>query len=91
MAQTLPRVVEARPLADYRIELKFSDGVRGEVDLKDWIVGQGGVFKAIEDRDFFNQLRVNTELGTIEWPNHVDFCPDALYERVRESNQCHTS
>lgn len=23
-----------------------------------------------------------TELGTIQWPNDVDFCPDVLYGRV---------
>ncbi len=23
-----------------------------------------------------------TELGTIQWPNDVDFCPDVLYSRV---------
>ena len=45
-------------------------------------MGQGGVFTPLEDPAFFGQVRVNAELGTIQWPNDVDFCPDVLYSRV---------
>jgi hypothetical protein len=77
-----PRITGVAPLGGYRLELTFTDGVRGEIDLRDWIVGQGGVFTPLEDPDFFRQVRVNAELGTIAWPNDVDFCPDVLYSRV---------
>jgi hypothetical protein len=36
----------------------------------------------LEDPSFFRQVRVNSELGTIQWPNDVDFCPDVLFSRV---------
>jgi Protein of unknown function (DUF2442) len=78
----LPRITEVRHIQDYRLELSFTDGTRGEVDLRDWIVGTGGVFAALEDPAFFRQVRVNSEAGTIEWPNDVDFCPDVLYSKV---------
>jgi hypothetical protein len=78
----LPRVTGARHTGDYRLELTFTDGARGEVDLRDWIVGAGGVFSALEDPRYFQQVRVNSEVGTIEWPNGVDLCPDVLYSRV---------
>jgi len=77
-----PRITRVTPLGGYRLELIFSDGVWGETDLEEWIAGQGGVFKPLEDPDFFGQVRVNPELGTIQWPNNVDFCPDVLYSRV---------
>ena len=77
-----PRITEVRPLGEYRLLLVFSDGVRGEIDLRDWVVGQGGVFEKLEDPAFFRQVRVNEELGTVVWPNDVDFCPDVLYGRV---------
>lgn len=72
-------VVEAKVLDDYCLELTFSDGVRGEVNLANRIVGRGGVFAALQDPQFFRQVRVHPELGTIVWPNDVDFCPDVLY------------
>jgi hypothetical protein len=27
----------------------------------------------------FSQVTVDTEAGTLVWPNGVDFCPDVLY------------
>lgn len=77
-----PRITSVKPLEPYRLELVFSDGAQGQLDLTDWIVGQGGVFQSLENPDFFKQVRVNTELGTIQWPNDVDFCPDVLYSRL---------
>ena len=76
------RISGVRALEGYRLELAFTDGTRGVADLTDWVVGQGGVFEALEHEAFFRQVRVNQELGTIQWPNDVDLCPDVLYSRV---------
>jgi len=53
--------------------------VDAELDLRSRIVGRGGVFGRLEDVEFFRQVRVDPEAGTIVWPNGVDFCPDVLY------------
>jgi len=80
-----PRVTHVRHLQDYRLELTFSNGVRAELDFRHKIVGRGGVFKPLEDLDFFRSVRVDPEIGTLVWPNEVDFCPDVLYsEATRE-------
>jgi hypothetical protein len=36
----------------------------------------------LTDRVFFQQVSVDNEAGTIQWPNGVDLCPDALYSRA---------
>jgi hypothetical protein len=72
-------VTAARVVDGYRVELTFSDGVRGVVDLADRIVSRGGVFAPLEDPEFFRRVAVDNELGTIVWPNGADFCPDMLY------------
>lgn len=77
-----PRVQRVRHLADYRLELSFTDGTTGELNFKERVVGQGGVFKLLEDIAFFSQVKVDPEAGTIVWPNEVDFCPDVLYSLV---------
>lgn len=74
-----PRVNYVRYPGDYRLELGFTDGLRAEIDLRDRIVGSGGVFRPLADFDFFRQVQVEPEAGTIAWPNGVDFCPDVLY------------
>jgi hypothetical protein len=72
-------VTEVRLLAGYRLELAFSDGLRGEVGLGARIVGRGDVFQPLEDPAFFRKVCVDAELGTIVWPNDVDICPDLLH------------
>lgn len=75
-------VVNVRVLDGYRIELQFSDGVHGVVDLAARIVGRGGIFEPLENPEFFRRVAVNNEFGTIVWPNGTDFCPDMLYDWV---------
>lgn len=77
-----PRVTQVRHVGGHRLELSFSDGVKGELDFEDRVVGRGGVFRPLEDISFFRQVKVDPEAGTIVWPNEVDFCPDVLYSLV---------
>lgn len=69
----------ARALDGFRLDLTFSDGVHGVVDLADRIVGRGGVLAPLEASEFFRQVTVEPELGTVVWPNGADICPDPLY------------
>jgi Protein of unknown function (DUF2442) len=74
-----PRVNHVEYISGYRLELGFTDGLRKEIDFTDRIAGRGGVFRPLADMDFFRQVRLDPEAGTIVWPNGVDFCPDVLY------------
>ena len=75
----LPRVAQVQHVRDYRLKLTFTDGTTKELDFKERVVGRGGVFDPLEDVEFFSQVQVDAEAGTIVWPNGVDFCPDVLY------------
>jgi hypothetical protein len=77
-----PRVVSVRPVGGYRLELTFDDGASGIVDLDGWLIGSGGVMEPLGDHEFFQQVSVDEEAGTIHWPNGVDLCPDVLYSRA---------
>ena len=77
-----PRVKQVRHLGEYRLELTFTDGTKGDLDLRERAVGRGGVFSLLEDISFFRQVKVDPEAGTIVWPNEVDSCPDVLYSLV---------
>jgi Protein of unknown function (DUF2442) len=74
-------IAEARTTGDHRLYLRFADGVEGEVDL-DEIVRWEGVFAPLRDPSRFAQVRVDTELGTVVWPNGADLDPDVLYAAV---------
>ncbi|MBZ5591512.1 MAG: DUF2442 domain-containing protein [Acidobacteriia bacterium] len=77
----LTDVVEVRPMDGYQLYLRFEDGVEGVIDLEELIPFEG-VFAALRQRSFFEQVRVNSELGAICWPNGADLDPDVLYARL---------
>lgn len=74
-------VVEARYVGGYTVWLRFEDGTQGEVDLSRELVGP--IFDALRDVEYFRNLSVNAEIGTIVWPNGADFAPEFLYEKAR--------
>ena len=71
--------VEVAPRAGYRIWLRYSDGVSGEVDLSD-LAGRG-IFRGWLDRSFFEKVHVSP-YGSIAWSDEVELCEDALYLRL---------
>lgn len=75
----LNRPTEALPREGYRVWLRYSDGVAGEVDLTD-LAGRG-VFEAWESRAYFEAVRI-AEDGGIAWGEEIELCPDALYLRL---------
>ena len=73
------KVVQAKPLSDYRLHLRFENGREGDVDLSSW-VGQG-VFSAWQKPGVFAQVKITPE-GAVAWPGGVDVCPDSLYLKM---------
>ena len=74
-------IVEARYVTGHTVWLRFEDGTQGEIDLAADLWGP--VFEPLRDPDYFKQVRLNPDIGTIVWPNGADFSPEFLYEKVR--------
>jgi hypothetical protein len=77
----LKDIVAANALSDYRLYLRFEDGVEGIVDLLSHVSFQG-VFEPLRDPAYFAQVRVDPELGSVVWPNGADLDPDVLHGRL---------
>jgi Protein of unknown function (DUF2442) len=77
----LKDIVAAKAVGDYRLHLRFEDGVEGVVDLAPHLTFCG-VFEPLRDHEYFVQVRVDADLGTVVWPNGADLDPDVLYGRV---------
>ena len=73
------RPLSVKALPNFRIWLRYTDGVEGEIDLSD-LVGRG-VFAAWNDVAFFNSVRLGSH-GAIEWGSELDICPDSMYLRL---------
>ncbi len=78
----IPRLTVVRHIEAYRLELTFKNGEKAELDFTDRIVGRGGIFAPLEEMGFFKRVTVDPEIGTLVWPNGVDFCPDVLYSKA---------
>lgn len=74
-------VVSVEPLPEHRLRVSFDDGSEGVVDVAQ-MVQFTGVFEPLRDPAFFAQAKVNTELGTVCWPNDADLDSDVLYAKV---------
>ncbi len=71
-----PRVKAVHPNPDFTLTLTFTDG---SVRLFDMTPYLGiGVFRELADVALFNSVR--PFLGSLQWRNGQDLCPDTLYE-----------
>ena len=70
-----PEVVNVKPEKDYTLHLWFTNGEEGIFDVKPYLEYE--VFQALKDEKMFNSVR--PFIGTIQWANEADFCPDTLY------------
>ena len=72
----MPKPVAVKPLPDFRIWIRYDDGVEGIVDLSD--LAAGGVFAAWNDRQF---LRPSDSARTV--PSNG--APKLIYARTRST------
>ncbi|GAX59577.1 hypothetical protein SCALIN_C04_0065 [Candidatus Scalindua japonica] len=73
-------VKEAKYIHGYVIWLKFNDGTKGEVDLKDELYGE--VFEPLKEIDKFKKFKGDSELETVVWDNGADMAPEFLYNKM---------
>jgi hypothetical protein len=74
------KIVAFEVLDNYRVRLRFDDGVEGEAEFSA-LVGKG-VFAAWTDYAFFRQASIGERGRTLTWPGELDFCADALWLQV---------
>jgi Protein of unknown function (DUF2442) len=81
--EELTDVTAVEVVGDFRLRLTFDDGTVGDVDLagSHW----RGVLEPLRDPAYFARVRVDSDAGTIAWPNGVDLAPEPLYAEARRN------
>ncbi len=70
------RVKKVQPLDDYLLRLTFADGAVKIFDVKPFL--DRGIFAQLRDTSLFRSVHVT--LGTVEWLNGADLCPEMMYD-----------
>jgi hypothetical protein len=70
-----PRVTKVKPDRDYTVHVWFTNGEEGTLDMKPYL--DKGIFRELKDLSVFNSVR--PFMGTIQWVNEADLCPDTVY------------
>ena len=73
------RPTEVKALENYKILVKYDDGIEGTVDLSH-LAGKG-VFSLWNDYKEFEKVFISKS-GAIAWTNQVDICPDSIYMQI---------
>lgn len=70
-----PRVKTVKPNSDYILTLTFTNDEVRVFDVKPYM--EKGIFKELKNLALFNSVK--PFLGSIQWKNGQDLCPDTLY------------
>jgi hypothetical protein len=70
-------VIAFEIVGDYTLQLKFDDGHEQTIDFEPVLYGE--VFFPLRDLSIFQQVKLNPDTGTIEWPTGADFDPETLH------------
>lgn len=82
IANMLMHVIGVKCIGPNSLRVWFDDGCVKDIDLVNELWGE--VFEPLRDPEFFKQVFVNRETGTVEWPNGADLAPTFLYEKGAE-------
>ena len=75
-------VIGVETADEYRLILTFEGGDRRELDVSR-VISFTGVFEPLSDPEFFRQVQVDPDVGTIVWPNGADMAPETLMDESR--------
>ncbi|HAR33899.1 MAG TPA: DUF2442 domain-containing protein [Desulfobacter sp.] len=80
------RIQQLKVLPDYRLFVRFLDGVEGYVNMKQFLFSdRAGIFSKLRDLETFS--RATLVYGAVTWPEELDLAPDAMYEEIKASGQ----
>ena len=84
MSHPIHRVTRFSIVGPYALIVDFADGTEQHIDFTPVLYGP--LFGPLRDLGTFNAVRLDTEVGTLVWPNDADCDPATLHNwpAVRE-------
>ena len=76
-----PSVISVIPRDDYVLDITFSNGESGVLDMKPYL--SFGIFNRIKDCKSFEKVTV--AFDTIEWESGADLDPEFVYDKGKKN------
>lgn len=78
MEHPIYRVVAFEIVGPYTLRVEFDDHSRQVIDFQPILEGE--LYRPLRDLAVFNQVRLDSEVQTLVWPNGADFDPATLHD-----------
>jgi hypothetical protein len=78
MSHPIYRVQAFEIIAPYTLRVKFDDQSEQIIDFQPILAGE--LYRPLRDLALFNQVRIDSEVHTLVWPNGADFDPATLHD-----------
>lgn len=76
------RVQKLEVLPEYKLFVRFLDGLEGYVNMKQFLFSDlAGVFAELRDPEIFSSAKI--VYGAVTWPGELDLAPDAMYDQIK--------
>jgi Protein of unknown function (DUF2442) len=80
------QVVSVQALPDFRVAVRFRDGLEGEVLMRGLIFGaNAGVFASLRNPSLFATAHI--EHHAVTWDGELDLAPDAMHAEISKNGR----
>ena len=78
MSHGIYRVISCQQTGSYQLRIGFDDSTEREIDFHPLLAGQ--IYGPLKRPELFAQVRIDSEVHTLVWPNGADFDPATLHD-----------
>jgi hypothetical protein len=78
MSHPIYRVESVEVISPYTLRVGFDDKTEQTIDFQPVLAGE--LYGPLRDLTLFNQVKIDSEVKTLIWPNGADFDPVTLHD-----------
>ena len=78
MKHPIYKVRSVKIIAPYTLRVGFDDATEQTIDFRPALAGE--LFGPLRELALFNQVKIDSEVHTLIWPNGADFDPSTLHD-----------
>ena len=78
MSHPIYKVCSFKIVAPYTVQVEFDDRTMQTINFRPILAGE--LYGPLRELSVFNQVKVDSEVHTLVWPNGADFDPATLHD-----------